>query len=376
MRLYLYLCILCLLFSFSAFAQRTDFEAGYVVKTNDTIRGFLLKTDEVKLGKELEFKTSETSKITTYTPEEITSFSFNKDGFIFQTVELTLRQDSVIKKTQRFAKLLLNGFTSLYKLQLEDSELRAIFELNNNYVYILQKNNVFYTLGQYETMIDAQHYRLNKHYQGLLKSLTLDCSSMKVPEQLEFRDAEIIDVVRTYNECINPNTSKIYSYKVKIEKKHGISVSYGTLVNFYYANSFSNSNAASVGYFWDIANPSRNKKTSLLTGFNYMHLSYLLPVTKTQTVKIKEHYIRMPLIGQRNFYGKRAAIPFLSFGVTLQANTDYGFNYVDIVPFVDLGAGVYINRFRLSLLLENSGLAFKSNKILDFGVGYRLDRNK
>ncbi len=107
-----------------------------------------------------------------------------------------------------------------------------------------------------------------------------------------------------------------------------------------------------------------------------MHLSYQYPVSNKQSIDIKEHYVKLPLIGQRNFYSKRKAVPFLNFGVTLQANTDYGFNYVDIVPFVDLGAGVYVNKFRLSVLLENSGLAFKSDKILNFGLGYRLDRLK
>ena len=376
MRLYLYITILCLLVSVSARAQRTDYEAGYIVTNSDTIRGLLLRTNEVKLGKEVKFKSSEASKVTTYIPAEIKSFSFDKDGFIFQTVELALRKDTILNKTNRFAKLLLSGYTSLYKLQLEDYELTAILEYNNDWVYILRKNNTFYTLGQFESEIDPQQYKFDKRYIPLLKSLTSDCSSIKVNQSLRFEDSKIIEVVKSYNDCMEPNSSKSFSHKVKLIKKHGISVSYGSLVNFYYVKSFSNSNAPSIGYFWDITNPSRSKNISLLTGINYMHLSYSLPAPNNKTIKIKEHYLKLPLIGQRNFYSKRNAVPFLNFGITLQANADYGFNYVDIVPFVDLGAGVYINKLRLSLLLENPGLAFKSDKILSLGVGYRLDRLK
>ena len=376
MRLYSYLVLFCLLISFSASAQRAEFEAGYVVTTIDTIRGFLLRTDEVQLGQRVKFKESETSEVYTYSPTAIESFSFDKDGFNFHAVEFTLRQNNVVKKTQRFAKVLLKGFTSLYKLQLGDTELKPIFELTNNYVYILQKNNIQYTLGQYESMIDRKHYRLNKQYIGMLTSLTSDCSSMKISDRLGFEDAEIINIVRSYNDCIKPNAAQSLSYKVKMEQKHGIIMSYGTVVNFNYKNNFSNASAPSIGYFWDIANPSRSRTTSFVTGFNYMHLSYLVPIDNIKSVKINEHYLKLPIVGQRNYYSKRNAVPFINFGVTLQASTDYGFNYLDLVPFVDLGVGVYIKKFRLSLLFENSGIDFNADKILSFGLGYRLDKLK
>jgi hypothetical protein len=376
MRNCFYVVLLWLLTTFAANAQRTSFEAGYIVTTTDTIRGLLLKTDEVKLGQELQFKTSESSNAIIYTPGEIQSFSFSKEGFIFQAVELKLRQDSSITKTNRFAKLILKGYTSLYKVQLADTELKTIFELNNNFVYVVQKNDVYHTLAQYESMIDDRHFRLNKHYLGMLISLTSDCNSIKISENLAFEDSQIIEVISNYNDCIKPNTSKIYAYKVKFVKKHGVSFSYGTLVNFFSDNSSSNSSAPSFAYFWDIADPSRSKNTSFFTGLNYMYLSYSFPSTNNKLSKVQEHYLKIPLLGQKNFYNKRQALPFINFGLTLQANTDNGLNYVDIVPFVNLGAGLYINKFRLSLMLENPGLSFKSNQILNFGVGYRLDHIK
>ena len=371
-----FLIILCLLVTLQAKAQRTAFEAGYIVIKSDTIKGLILKTDEVKLGQEVQFKTSESTKVTTYIPGDIQSFSFLKEGFIFKTVELALKQDTLVKKTNRFAKLLLKGYTTLYKLQLGDNELEAIYETENKHVYILQKNNVFYTLGQYESMIDPQHYRLNKQYHGFLISLTSDCSSIKIPEDLEFTDSQIIGVVKNYNNCIEPNTSTSYSYKVKLIKKHGLTVSYGSLVNFYYANSFSNSNATSVGYFWDITDPARSKNSSFLTGLNYMYLSYSVPINQFASEKRQEHYLKIPLLFQRNFYNKTNTLPFINFGLTVQASTNNELSYVDMVPFVDFAAGAYINKFRLSVSLENSGFSIKSNKLLNFSVGYRLDHIK
>ena len=372
MRTYLYSFILSLVF-ISAKAQHTTFEAGFIVLGTDTTRGLLLRTDEVQLGKEVQFKASATSDITTYKPQDIKLYSFANDQIIFQTVELALRKDTTIIKTNRFAKLLLSGYTSLYKLQLEDDELTRILEYNNNKVYILRKDTTFYTLGQFESEVDPQHYKFDKRYISLLTSLTSDCNAVKVDRNLRFEDSKIIEVVKNYNDCKEPNSSKTYSYKVKLINKHGVSASYGTFINFFYSDAFANSNAFSAGYFWDISNPARSKNTSLQTGINYMYLTYSVPFSDQTSEKRQEHYLRLPLLAQKNFYGSQKSLPFINFGLTIQASTDNNFKYVDMIPFIDLGAGVYIKRFKFSLLLENSGFSLRSNKLINFGVGYRLD---
>ena len=87
---------------------------------------------------------------TTYTPQQITSFTFETTGITHAVVSAEILKGATTYQAEQFAKFLRSGYTSLYKLELPENELPIELQKQNTFVYVLKKDATYYTLGVYE----------------------------------------------------------------------------------------------------------------------------------------------------------------------------------------------------------------------------------
>jgi len=376
MRLIFLIAFVAIFISKNIYAQNSFFEEGYYIQRQDTIAGYIERTNETDLSKLIKFKSDiNSTSFKQYRPTEIKGFGFRKDSMHFESIDAEIRRDTIVYSTNRFAKLVLRGYTSLYKLQIPNNERLDIFESNNTYVYILKKENKDYTLGQYEYS-RQNTVGLNKRYIGILKVLVKDClQDFNRLDNLEFNDKSIIDVIETYNACKNPTAkTRRYSHQVKPIIKHGAEVAFGRFLSPD-QSILSNGEGYSIGYFWDVLKPDISRRFSSRLGINYLYLKY----TNWINLQDKEtvlHFIRVPLLGQANFINSpnQAFIPFINFGLTGVISSDKNLDYVDLLPFFCLGGGFYIKNTKFGISVENEGLRIRAPKIVNFTIGLRLDK--
>lgn len=369
--------ILFVFLSSLTYAQNKDFEAGYIIKESDTIPGYILRESESKLSKGITFKKSTDSERLVYTANDLKGFSFSEDSLHFEAIDYAPSlQDSTRQK--RFAKILLKSNTDLFKLQLDELELTPIYMQDNNFVLVLKKDKQFITLGQYESIVENR-YQLKKKYIGILRALLSDCpkSANFDFDNLPFEEDKIIKLVSEYNACNgNASTTQTYVHTVKAIKRVGAELSFGGI--FPAGNNFiKNGRNIGLGYFRDVFKKDNSRNASFTIGVKYMYVQYdyltFISYNKISYEKLREHYLLVPFhhqINLRNYRYKK--IPFVFGGLAASFGTNSGFNYLDILPFIELGAGAYINRIKISATFANAGLSLRSEKLVNLGIGWRF----
>jgi len=369
-----------LLSSTQILAQNLYFERGYIVKDQDTISGFINRTEEAKLSLGISFKADSAAKdYQSLAAGEVSGFGFRESQLHFRPVEVSLRTSNGRETSIRFAKLLLDGTVSLYQLHLSEAEER----LNYAYTFIFQRDISYYTLSQYALVTD-QKSGVDKRYRGTLNALLSDCPILKSEiNNLPYRPVSIAGVIKKYNTHCSSNPTVIeYSHKVKPLISQGPVVAVGT----YFTpslNNFLDNKVYSIGYFIDYQNPEISRLISFQSGINYMRFynSYQLETYdgsigswKTETIKKQEHAIRIPLLFQLNFNtGLNKNIkPFLRFGLNGQAYFHKDPKRTEYVPFFNAGTGFYYRNIMFSLQVDSKGFFFKSDKLVLASLGWRV----
>ncbi|WP_205503198.1 hypothetical protein [Rufibacter psychrotolerans] len=384
-------CLLTLLLVVSiqcySFAQADFFEPGYVIVRGDSLKGFIERTDETKLSVAVNFKENSSSAVRHYAVGELEGFGFPKDGLHFAPVPAQIRSISATETTTRYAKKLVTGYTSLYKLQLPRTEQAQEYLKDNEHVYVLKKDTTFYTLAQYEVLTD-NGYRVDKRYVGLLISLLNDCPTIAPASlhKVSFKDAALAPLISKYNSCKDPASANIaHTYKAKAMVKWGPEAGYATV----YApnkdafltdkDAFLGGNGYWAGISWDIVAPNVSRRFSTKLGLNYLNIRYdYLSRTrngysvKPYEVKEQRHMLRLPIGTQYNFNnapGKKIS-PFVNFGLTAQFSANSDFKQKDMVPFLHIGAGAYVWQYKVMAMVENLGFRPDNEKVISLGVGY------
>lgn len=380
------LVVSLILITSSLKAQILKYEPGFIVTNNDSIPGFIQRTDEITLGEFINYKKELTSsEVKQYYPQDLIGFGFKTDNLKFEKVSTEIRQDSVHQEL-RFAKIILKGYLKMYKVALPNQKT-AISTSNTFYVFVIKKDFNYYTLGKYETEKQVEinnnqteQVTVNNKFIGVLSYLLNDHDeSVRKLINLKFEEDAIIRLIENYNKFKNPEAKNTeYTYKVKPLIKSGIETSFGILVSPV-KQRISKSKGFSVGYFWDIQKPDFSRKFSSRLGINYMHLSFQLqekPVNfyYPDIIKtINRHYLRFPLQGQLNLNNFTNKVCFfLNGGFTPIISSSDTFKSVDIIPFISLGAGAYVNKFKIAIQLDNDGLMVDEDKIIGLSLGYRL----
>ncbi|WP_299823488.1 hypothetical protein [uncultured Pontibacter sp.] len=367
------LLTLLLLPYFGANAQ-SSFEEAFLVQNQDTIHGYIKSASDLELSKVIQFKTDLNSEaVREFYPGEVTAFYFKATGFYYASVKAEILKGSSKVYHHRFAKLLLSGFTSLYKLQLPEEEQSIVTLRNNTFLYILQKGTTYYTLGLYETM-DGSYAIKNKRYAGMMRAAFSDCELLSLDlNQLNFDDKSMMKAVAAYNACMDPAVATTYyTYKAKAVIKHGVELSFAKLYLPKNPNNIS-AQGYSAGYFWDIIQPDASRKYSTKFGVTYMYYQLDRNSPNAEFKKEAVHYLRLPLAIQYNLKDPIVSetVPFFNIGFTAQITTNA--RYRDYIPLPSIGAGMYSKRFRFAALLENDGFKFSNPKLISLSVGMRLD---
>ncbi len=375
------LSFLCL-FVMGYCVKATNYEPAYIILKQDTLHGFIDRTAEVELSKKVLFKKDLSATVPVqYSPQELSEIRFKSDSVVFEAVEAEIRIGADIYKTMRFAKLMLKGYTNLYKLYLPVEERNVSVFTNNIYVYVVKKEEKFFTIAEYENKVDNL-YRVDKRYQRVLSYIFSDCNQPEVKrkltkmiEQLRLIDKEIIAIISVYNACKAPGASEyILKYKVLPIVKHGIDASHVRLLTFPYAYVAS-SNGFGAGYFWDIIRPEFSTRFSSQVGIYYQYLTaaYQSSIIINEPVEhIFMHSLKVPFWGQYNFNNNLKAKyqPYINLGITNEL--------LGRLPIINLhaGAGIYTGKVRCAVSFENAGAyaGYKMNTVL-FSIGYRLDKN-
>ena len=198
-------------------------------------------------------------------------------------------------------------------------------------------------------------------------------------KNLKFEVTAIASLIENYNKFKDPEAKTTqYTYNVKSIIKSGIETSFSILTSPINQN-ISHSKGFSLGYFWDVQKPDFSRKLSSRLGVNYMHLSYQL-LEKARDVfhpdvviSITKHYLKLPLQGQLNFNNfKENVCFFFDAGVTPIIASSSSFKSIDVIPFVSIGAGVYINKLKIAIQIDNDGLMANDDKLIGFSLGFRL----
>lgn len=366
-KLFTLLSTIFFVISFSVTAQVNLFEKGYIVQNGDTITGYLRNAPDLELTYSIEFKENLAAATTiTYTPQQITSFTFEDTGIIHSAVTAEIIKGSETYRVERFAKLLLSGYTSLYKLQLPTNELSIELQKQNTFVYVLKKDAAYHTLGVYETY-NQTAVTTNNRYRVILRAVFVDCKTYEDKlDRLPFNDESIIEEVRKYNTCKDPaSVSKVHIIKTAPLIKHGFEGLYakGSISE----RTHYKGEGYSVGYFWDIMHTDKSRNVSAKIGFGFMLYDYEDIDFEDKPIKETVVYLRLPVALQYNIIKdlKSDFIPFISFGATLSIS-----DYMEVLPGV--GVGTYYKRLKLSAGIENTKLS-KGMTLVNFGVGIRLD---
>lgn len=370
MRIHYILSFFLFLTAGNSFAQN-GYVPSFIIQNKDTISGFIERETEAILSKSIKFKTNQdTEHFTAYTPTDITGFGFTTDSIWFEAVDADILKDTSSTKVKRFAKILLKGPTSLYKLQLLHTEYTPILLRDNTYVYILQKGGKYFTLGQNEFSVENA-VGVNKRYIGMLTYVFRDCPNvLSNISTLKFRDQPILELVQEYNACTNSHiTNDIYTYKVKPVIRHGIELSYAT-----YLSSIEGT-AYLIGYFIDTYKPDVSKKISATLGLSYYYSKHGL-ATYLSEPNVVTHAIRIPLALQLNPGSSHLAafLPFLNIGLTQYVSA--ASDEIDFLSVPTLGGGFYARSIKLACTLENLGFLSRSPTRVQFTIGVRLDKRQ
>lgn len=371
MRIFTLLLLSLLLSAGSAFAQKGYFEPAFIIQNSDTIAGFIQRNPEAELGKSIKFKVKQDSEeASEYIPTDITGFSFSADRIWFEAVDVEILKDSSFTRTTRFAKVLLKGQASLYKLQLLHTEYKSLLQKGNSYVYVLGKGGDFHTLGQYEYQ-EGNTVGLYKKYIGMLTYTFRDCpSALKDINHLAFRDEAIIRLVQDYNICTNSEEeTKLYTFKVKPVVRHGLELTYSTLLDAEVLGG----PAYTAGYFVDTYKPDLSKIISARLGISYLYSKgeevfyFSEPIASI-------HALKIPLALQLNLGASHQAalLPFFNIGMSQYV---YPFSKdFQMYSLLAVGAGLYVHKVRISGTFEKAVLLDESPTLLNLSFGLRLDR--
>jgi hypothetical protein len=352
-----------LLIPLSLSAQDRFFEDAWIRLLDGTIRkGQINRVRESALSKEIAFRADVDANVQNFTPISLAGFGFVKDSLRFETVEYEYKVESARFKYLRFAKVMLKGRTSLFKLQIPEEESKVIFERGKELVYILRKDGKDYTLRQKENL-DGNQYFLKKEYQNALRYLADDCPEMRnLTNKVEFTDKEITAFVLDYNHCKDPdNASKMFSHKSSKKRWQGFEAGGMRL----FVPDFSGGYGTFTGFFRETLKPDLHERLSLITSVDYQYLSEKVFETTRQHHAVRAHLLANARLTEGHI------VPFANIGFGGEVSNIGGFRV-----FVTTGAGLWIGRCRIMAAMNHTELRPGGIKIVGLSFGYNFRRKE
>jgi hypothetical protein len=365
----IYYLLPLLLFSFSSIhAQKNYYVKAIVVKNNgDTLTGYVERLRDNLLSVSVNFKTDASANSKQeFSPNDLQSFTLLDYNLKYEPVIYThtVKSNSVTEK--RFALLLLDGYCSLYFLELKDDEVNIIFDQLNSHVFLAKKDGTFTVLSETESM-DGNSYKLDKDYMGTIKTLFSDCLAITddMVKRTGFYKQSMLHIFTVYNNCRQPRVpTKQYSTSQKLKIQTALYVGYSA---FSYKH-VSNSSGFSTGFFIDLTNPEANERLSFSAGFNYTGLkfNFLDPFSHTnEKTRVNIYGLQLKAM----YYLSKGKIkPFISAGVvpalvTFDTLAETGYSNTDKGQFLlgSFGPGITAGKLYADFVIERDGI-FVANR--------------
>jgi Outer membrane protein beta-barrel domain len=363
-------------------AQNATFVEGKIIANNgDTTNVYIERVADSKLSKGINFKNqANDSIIKFFTPNDIRGFYLKKDNVYYESVEY----DKDFSKTEkRFAMLIMGGYCGLYNLDLLANEIKEVVDNNNKNVYILKKENTYYTLKNTTSIVNGSYY-YDRAYIYTLKEILLNCSSVtdRNIENVSFNSRSLTGILKKYNACIKPEeATKNYNTKTKLKTSHIIYGSY----SLYYRIGDNKGTSKSAGYFINIFNPKNNENFALTTGINYLktNANYKSPNNNIGSdLKLEDNSLRLPLMGTQYFKNSKSLKPFVTMGIMLEysfsketSGTGVIEKTEEFAPVIAVGAGLLLKRnIYASMTFEKSVFTSEETKnaTLNLNLGLKF----
>ena len=326
---------LLLLLIFQVKAQR-NFQPGYIVQNNDTIMGWInLRTHKAN-SLSCQFKTNLKGGLQQFKASEISAYG-TQAGNHFRSFALKETSQAVPKKKDHpksyFLNVLVEGKASLFFGRDISSKSR----------FFIQKDTVFTELETAEIRVqnkaDGRVYKgQSKPYLGTLTYLFADCKDLKpLIEKTKFGPVSLTETVRSYNQCIHPDSLYFVQKPKKPITTFGVTagpVFTNTQLSQDY-NPFAlpigsvKNSGYSFGLTMNNTLPFLNEKLSFETGLLLIQNRF---EAKNEFSRFDSYLSPNTSIVKYEFTGKITRIA-LKVPILLR----YSFNFQKLRPYIDLG---------------------------------------
>ncbi|HEY3405311.1 MAG TPA: outer membrane beta-barrel protein [Ohtaekwangia sp.] len=296
------LVVLFLIKSATGFGQ-ARFSPGYIITTtSDTVRGL------VNGGEQCTFKKSKDADKEVYSADKIKAYHIDPNKHF---ASLTIKGKTI------FVEYLVDGIVDLYHLDTRDDD-----------IYYLKKDSVIYELTNTSETVERDgntYERKTNRYKGYLHAIFSDDPKIKDKiDQSSFNHKDMTRLAKQYHNDV----CTAYDY-VEYGKHDKTRIYLGGKIS-YVSSTIQAEEAGEKGHDTGIGTglqieviPGFSKRVSLVTGFEYSSVAFdyeysnliNLGLERIYQVKLESDFIRIPVMVQYNFPGKKVQ-PLLSVGLT------------------------------------------------------------
>jgi hypothetical protein len=188
-----------LLFYFftQAFAQK-DFRPGYIIRSGDTLQGYVDYRGAVRNSKITTFKTDLQAPEQEFAPSQIPGYGFTNEQKVYETQTVPATETQPVQ--QLFLQNLIKGKASLYTYR--DAADYDRFYLSKDQGALVEL--VQHTYNRKDEKTGKTFKMVDQAYIGTLASAFSDCPEFK-KERLKntaLRDRSLVQAIKEYNQCM------------------------------------------------------------------------------------------------------------------------------------------------------------------------------
>ncbi|EJF08213.1 outer membrane beta-barrel protein [Pontibacter sp. BAB1700] len=258
------LLLLLILVASSAFAQQ-DFRPGYIVRSGDTLQGYVDYRGAIRSSKIASFKTSPDANVYTYSPDEIQAYGFTNEKKAYESWLVPTPERTGFERF--FLHILLKGKASVYTMRDERDRDRFYFSKDNG--ELVELGQTSYTR---KDQTSGKRYKVpDQAFQGVLGSAFVECPTMteKRLSSVQLKANSLLKITEEYNDCIGADIHHIQPpSKIQVTMMPVISYSVSSLkptgYHLYVDGTYESTGLGiGGGLAFNIRNPALSEKLSV-----------------------------------------------------------------------------------------------------------------
>lgn len=341
----------------AVFSKPDFFEKAVLITKGNTERlGEIKFENEYQFDKPIVFKSVGSDEEVTFPTEDVVSILLLKDSIYFKNVEF---YHGGVKDTMRkIVKQLLNGPVKLY--HVPENVWNITSDAGFQYYYVIQKGGEAYAL-LHNRLPNSKYY--NK-YKGILMVFMKDCTSILGSiNSVGYNKFSLLKLINRYNSCINPEEkSEVYNVNSKSVFSDQILLGLGYVNRFRSYSVFENGFGGSIGYRFNIQQPSISKRATISVGAEYLFFSFRKTEYRHNSESNSLWELRAPLIGNYDIVQSKDKLKRLTFSSGLMAAYS---SKLGLTPYIAAGLSYRYKVFSIGIWHENNFIF--SPKTASFG---------